>query len=233
MANPRQKKKARSSISKARRKPKSKKQLLSNSVIAANWDKSETLAQNYKRLGLTRRLNKNTGGVEKKATDVGAEVVESGLVIGGTGKTKSLELGEARIERDSSTGRILRVLDEASVKANPLHDPLNHLESNSDASEVDEDAPFGQHGHANRHAARAASTPVVAELEREAARPEKKYKRRMPEGEKAFVQELVEKYGDDYEAMQRDVKINYMQRSAGDLKRRVNMWREECGVVDE
>ena len=110
-----------SRISKATRKPKSKKHLLSNAIIAANWDKSETLAQNYKRLGLTRRLNKNTGGVEKKASDVGAEMIGSGLEIGGTGKTKQLDISEARIERDPSTGRILRVLDETSVKANPLH----------------------------------------------------------------------------------------------------------------
>ena len=158
-------------------------------------------------------------------------MVVSGLEIGGTGKTKSLDLSEARIERDPSTGKILRVLDDASVKANPLRDPLNDLESDSEASDVD--ATFDQHGHTHGGVVRASKAAVVAELEREAARPEKKYNRRMPEGEKAFVRELVEKHGDDYEAMQRDVKINYMQRSAGDLKRRVRKWREEGGVVEE
>lgn len=224
MANPRQKKKARSGISKARRKPKSKKQLLNNSIIAANWDKSETLAQNYKRLGLTRRLNKNTGGVEKKVSDVGVEEVRNGLEIGGTGKTAQLDVGQARIERDPETGKIIRVLDESFSRPNPLNDPLNHLDS--DVSDVE--MVFDQHGHVPiGTAVKAPITAVVAELEREAARPEKKYKRRQPEGEKAFVAELVEKYGDDYEAMARDMKINYMQRSAGDLKRRVKKWRED------
>src|ERR1700761_835303 len=132
MANPRQKKKNRSGIAKVRRKPKSKKQLLQNSIIAANWDKSETLAQNYKRLGLTRRLNKNTGGVEKKVSDLGVDEGPSGLEIGGTGKTAGLQLGEAKIERDSVTGKIVRVLDEMVVKANPLNDPLNDLDPESD-----------------------------------------------------------------------------------------------------
>ena len=231
MANPRQKKKARSSLSKVKRKPKSKKQLLSNTIIAANWDKSETLAQNYKRLGLTRRLNKNTGGVEKKASDVGVDEVGSGLEIGGTGKTTQLDLSEARIERDPSTGRIVRVLDDGNGKANPLGDPLNDLDSDSETSDVN--MAFDQHSSTNGGVVKTANTAVVAELEREAARPENKYKRRMPEGEKAFVAELVEKYGDDYEAMQRDVKINYMQRSAGDLKRRVGKWRGEGGEVGE
>jgi nucleolar protein 16 len=227
MANPRQKKKNRSGIAKVRRKPKSKKQLLQNSIIAANWDKSETLAQNYKRLGLTRRLNKNTGGVEKKVSDLGADEGPSGLEIGGTGKTAQLEIGEARIERDPVTGKIVRVLDETVVKANPLNDPLNDLDSESD-----EDMAYDKHGHpTNGTIPKAPNTAVVAQLQQEAAKPEKKYKRKQPEGEKAFVKELVEKYGDDYAAMARDMKINYMQRSEGDLKRRIRKWREDGGEV--
>ena len=227
MANPRQKKKNRSGIAKVRRKPKSKKQLLQNSIIAANWDKSETLAQNYKRLGLTRRLNKNTGGVEKKVSDLGAEEGPSGLEIGGTGKTIGLQLSEAKIERDPVTGKIIRVLDETVVKPNPLNDPLNDIDSESD-----EDMAYDQHGHStNGIRAKPAGTEVVAQLQDEAAKPEKKYKRKQPEGEKAFVRELVEKYGDDYAAMARDMKINYMQRSEGDLKRRIKKWREDGDEV--
>lgn len=231
MANPRQKKKARSSISKVRRKPKSKKQLLGNSIIASNWDKSETLAQNYKRLGLTRRLNKNTGGTEKKVSDVGTEDIGDELEIGGVGKTKQLDVGEVKVQRDPVTGRILHVLDKTSVKPNPLNDPLNELDSESSTS--DAEPSFDQHGHSKAGAIRTEpQTAVVAELERQAARPEKKYKRRMPEGERAFVAELVAKYGDDFEAMGRDMEINYMQRSAGDLKRRVKRWKEQGGRVD-
>jgi nucleolar protein 16 len=228
MANPRQKKKARSGIAKARRKPKSKKQLLNNTIIAANWDKTETLAQNYQRLGLTRRLNKITGGVEKKVSDLGVEEHPSGLEIGSTGRTAQIEVGEAKIERDPETGKIVRVLDEGTVQANPLHDPLNRFDSDSENFDVG----FDQHGHpTNGIAAKAANTAVVAQLEKEARRPEKKYKHKQSEGEKAFIAELVAKHGDDYAAMARDMKTNYMQRSGGDLKRRVRKWREDGGEV--
>ena len=233
MANPRQKKKLRSSLNKVRRKPKSKKQLLANSIIAANWDKSETLAQNYRRLGLTRRLNKNTGGVEKKVSDLanGAEIEASGLEIGGTGRSVQLEVGEARIERDPVTGKIVKVIDQGIARANPLGDALNALDSDSE----EDFEGFDQHGH-HQHSrgvvTNGAKTETVRQLESEASRPEKKYKRKMPEGERAFVRELVEKYGDDFGAMARDMKINYMQRSEGDLKRRVKRWREDGGSVD-
>ena len=69
-------------------------------------------------------------------------------------------------------------------------------------------------------------------MEQEASRPAKKHVPKQSEGERAFVEELVAKYGDDYTAMARDMKINYMQRSEGDLKRRVKKWRESGGTVE-
>lgn len=242
MGRERQKHKNRSSRSKVVRKPKSKKQILSNSIIAANWDKSQTLAQNYQRLGLTRRLNKNTGGVQKTAKDVEREREFEGLKdvdvlkIGGasTRGAERLEVKEARIERDEETGRIVRVIDAREGRANPLNDPLNDIDSDSNLSS---DEAFNQHNihipipHTHTHqpsnsTSTQPKTSTVLALEQHSLRPEKKYKRKQSEGERAFIEELVEKYGDDYEKMARDVKINYMQRSAGDLKRRVKKWRE-------
>lgn len=228
-----QKKKNRSGISKVRRKPKSKKRILSNHIIAANWDKDQTLAQNYRRLGLTSKLNKNTGGVERKAGD---EVQQSDpLSIEGRRKKalEEVEVTEAKIERDPKTGAILRVVDDGRrAKPNPLNDPLNEFDSDSeedDAEEVD------QHGGESFTAAPRSAKPrteVVGFLEEEASRPAAKYQRKQPEGEQDFIEKLVRKYGDDYTAMSRDVKINYMQRSPSDLKRRVKKWREQGGQID-
>ena len=235
-----QKRKNRSSIAKVRRKPKSKKQLLNHPVIAANWDKAQTLAQNYRRLGLTVKLNKNTGGIEKKVSDVPR--VESGEQLGGYRKDDALSIAhakrpeqidvtEAKIERDPKTGRILRIVEEGTKKANPLHDPLDGLDSDSEDMEDE----FDQHGNAPPSLASAMAVPktaVVGALEQQASRPVAKHKRRQPEGERAFIAELVKKHGEDYGKMARDVKINYMQRSEGDLKKRVKKWRESGGVVE-
>ncbi|KAK3711173.1 Ribosome biogenesis protein Nop16 [Vermiconidia calcicola] len=229
-----QKHKNRSSISKATRKPKSKKKLLHHPIIAANWDSSKTLAQNYKLLGLTAKLNNSTGGVEKKIADIEAEDEGGdGLWIDGSRRKKGkgqIEVKEARIERDPETGAIVRIVDEETVRANPLNDPLNDLDTESEDEREFEG--FDQHaGNGQPFSTHGTTTAVVEQLQNEASRPVPKYKRKQPEGERMFVEALVRKYGDDYGRMARDMEINYMQRSEGDLKRRVKRWREGGGIV--
>lgn len=212
-----QKRKNRSSIAKVRQKPKSKKKLLHHPVIAANWDNSQTMVQNYKRLGLAVKVNKATGGVDKTVEDLAEDEASDSLKIGALPK---MEVKEARIERDAETGKILRVVDGIDEGvANPLNDPLNDIDSDSDDNNQSAAVPA------------APKTAVVAQLEQEARRPENKYQRKQSQGERDFIEDLVRKYGDDYGKMARDTKINYMQRSAGDLKRRVKKWRESGGEV--
>ena len=239
-----QKHKNRSSISKVRRKPKSKKRILSNPIIAANWDKSQTLAQNYRRLGLTAKLNKNTGGVEKTLLDVEREQEEdedeggrrkdnNALSMTAARRPERLDVTEARIERDPGSGRILKVVDDGKiVGGNPLNDSLNDLDSDSDDAKFE---GFDRNPTITnaRLASKPAKTPVVAALEDHASRPAAKYKRKQSDGERAFIEELVRKYGEDFAAMARDLRINYMQRSEGDLRRRVGRWREGGGRVVE
>lgn len=226
-----QKRKNRSSTPKVRRKPKSKKKILSNHIIAENWDKSQTLAQNYRRLGLTERLNNRTGGVERKP---GEERQDDPLSIEGKRRKANevIEVREAKIKRDPKTGAILSVLDgELEQRPNPLNDPLRALDSDSDDEMGDS---YDQHGNPRFSTEQVATEPkteVVERLEDEASRPAPKYRRKLTEGERAFIEELVRKHGDDYAAMSRDMKINYMQRSEGDLRKRVKKWREAGGRV--
>jgi nucleolar protein 16 len=249
-----QKKKNRSSISKVKHKPKSQKRLLHHPIIAQNWDKTLTFAQNYARLGLTAKLNKSTGGVERKVSDVRREEEAGGdarnavdplNITAATKRKEKLDVSEVRIERDPETGAILRVVEEEGKEAkrkrkNPLNDPLNDLDTSSSEEEEDDDEEEdilnlrNQHGStdlASSSRRLAAPTETVRLLEEAANRPVAKYKRRQPEGEVQFIEELVRKYGDDYEKMARDHKINYMQRSEGDLKKRIKKWRASGGKV--
>ena len=242
-----QKRKNRSGVQKVRQKPKSKKRQLNNPIIAANWDKSLTLAQNYKKLGLAAKLNKFTGGQEKKVSDLRQrggegddeewqgldEVDPLNITSSSKRKKQQLDLAEAKIERDPETGAILRIIEQDVAKANPLNDPLAEFDSEE---EDEHDEVFNirnQHANTGNTAETTlAKTETVKALEAQAARPAAKYKRRQPEGEVQFIEELVQKYGEDYGKMARDTKINYMQRSEGDLKKRIKKWKEAGGRID-
>lgn len=237
MGRERQKRKNRSSISKVRQKTKSKKTVLSNPIIARAWNKGQTISQNFKRMGLAVKLNKQTGGVEKKGSDLLAveTATPDTLQIRGASGIKSIGLGEAKVERDES-GRIVRVLqgDSIAPTPNPLHDSLTDLDSESDTEDPavrllhDQHGTVGGSGHSGTsHSV----TNVVRDLEEQARLPAARYKRKQTENEQAFVESLVRKYGDDYSKMARDTKLNYMQRSEGDLKRRIKKWRQNGTVT--
>lgn len=116
-----QKHKRRSGKPKVTRRPKSKKQILNNPIIAANWDSKQTLSQNYARLGLTTRLNKKSGGTERHANATPG----SSLAVHPSGNKSQLKettidgeedqnadaMPEVRVERDPETGAILRIIE--------------------------------------------------------------------------------------------------------------------------
>lgn len=201
-----QKKKNRSSINKVKLKAKSKKtNLLGNAVVAANWNQKETLTQNYRRLGLTSRLNGFTGGMEKNLSKTSTE---SALAIANV-KPTVLEPREVRVERDPETGRIVRVLN--NKKENPLNDQL--------LSDDEEDV--------ERPRESVRSTGIIAELERQASRVPEKKPRQQSAREREWLERLVNKYGDDTQKMARDMKLNPMQQTASDIGKRIKKWQSQ------
>lgn len=174
-------------------------------------DKSETLAQNYRRLGLAARLRAPTGGTEKKIGYKPSSRDKDPLAV------KNVEqaaiITEAKVERDAD-GKIIRVLPG---RANPLNDPLNSLDSDSEM-EQEEEEEFEEWGGLREDGT---ETAVVKELMAEARNPLEKKPRHQSEREKGWLGQLVEKYGDDYGKMARDRRLNPMQQTSGDLKRRI------------
>ncbi|MCJ1398553.1 Nucleolar protein 16 [Xylographa trunciseda] len=211
-----QKKKNRSSIPKIKHKPKSKRlNVLGNAIVAANWDQNLTLSQNYRQLGLTSKLNARTGGIEKLGSQVEdnpkhAVQATDRLSVASKLPT-SIKPSEARIERDASTGAILRVIHSQTATPNPLNDPLNKV-----PKAHDEDYPpvhfIGG---------------IIPDLEEQASMEIKARPRRQSKREEDWISDLVHKYGDDYSRMMRDRKLNPYQQSEGDLRRRVRIWKEK------
>lgn len=222
-----QKKKKRSSIPKIKMKPKSKRvNPLGNAIIAANWNQKETLTQNYRRLGLTSRLNSATGGVEKlRPGDDSKSSTTSKLAISNA-IPKMITPTEARVERDPETGKILRVIHSGS-KPNPLNDPLN-----SDS----EDEEMGDHGEEfsgfdTDNGNKKESNEIVRKLEEQASMVAEKKERLQSDREREWIERLVAKHGEDFAKMARDMKLNPMQQTAADIKKRVGKWKSKGGVV--
>lgn len=174
-------------------------------------------------MGLTARLNHISGGIEKTAATVKA-ATNAGLRQDRFAVTNAnAAVHEIEVERDPRTGSVLRIVDsEPRRRSNPLNDPLNDLEE-SDAEEWEgfDNIPTTRTG---------AETEVTAQLEDLASRGVHRPPRKQSEREQDWVQRLVEKYGDDYRKMSRDTKLNPMQQSEGDIKRRVAKWKTANGL---
>lgn len=187
MANPRQRHKQRTSRGKLTRRTgdKLKKvQIRGSAIIAANWDKKQTLQQNYKRLGLVTNpnINPSSGGVEKLYPE--------------TPKTESvdqhgLKANEAIIKRDAQGN----VTDIIYSTVNDTPDTVM-LEK----------------------------TETVKALEQRASMC-KQVPREASDGEADWLRRITEKYGDDYTRAARDRKLNPMQQTAANIKKRISKAR--------
>ncbi|KAK8034362.1 hypothetical protein PG993_009357 [Apiospora rasikravindrae] len=216
-----QKRKRRSSRPAVRQpssKPRRITNPLGNDIIAHNWDKDLTTTQNFRRLGLVSRLNAPTGGSTGRATKP-----TDPFAIATAGKDGSV-VTEARVERDEN-GKIIRIISTSGKKAkpNPLNDPLNELETDSEAEEEDEQMAddgetWGGIEEENEDGVR---TDVVKQLEAEANRPRQKHVRGQSQREREWLQDLMDKHGDNTRAMARDRKLNPMQQTEADIERRI------------
>ena len=187
-------------------------------------NKNETLTQNYRRLGLTSRLKAPAGGVEKSVSAVTrgkpAAPRRDPLAIESLDKAV---VSSARVERDAS-GKIIKIhLDGGKKpKHNPLNDPLRQFDSDSDEDDNDEEEWGGVEENDED------KPEVLRMLEEEAARPEEKKPRHQSEQEVEWLERLVARHGENYEAMAWDRKLNPMQQTAADLRRRVKKWKAEA-----
>lgn len=186
-----------------------------------NFDRrrqDETLTQNYRRLGLTSRLNTITGGIEKKQAGSESKSSTASKLTIKNAIPKNIAPTEARVERDPETGKIIRVFHDK--KENPLNDPLNSDDENGEGFEG-----FGdEEGSIPRN-------EIVQMLEEQASRAGEKRERQQSEREKEWIERLVKRWGENYSAMVRDRRLNPMQQTEPDIKRRVQKWKEAGGTV--
>jgi nucleolar protein 16 len=72
---------------------------------------------------------------------------------------------------------------------------------------------------------------IVKQLEEQASMAAEKKERKQSEREREWIEKLVAKYGDDYQKMARDMRLNPMQQTAADIGRRVSKWKASGGSL--
>lgn len=205
MGSVRQRRKSRATVKKATRRTKDKQReanVASNPIIAANWDHSLTLAQNYKKLGLKVKLGTPAGGVEKilDAKKQKRHQDKSGNNTEVVGETEDeIPEGEAKIIRDED-GEVIKVI-------------------------------YGKKkGSAQEQVAQEPKTEVIRQLEEFANSRPVKTERVQSEREESWLEALYKKHGDDYGKMMWDKKLNIYQQTSGDIRRRMLKWKKKNGI---
>ncbi|KAG1759029.1 ribosome biogenesis protein Nop16 [Suillus occidentalis] len=213
MANPRQRRKAKSSthrtVSHSRRAQKLLKKMpviRGPKALQDAWDKSKTVHQNYAALGLQFALTPTqSGGAERtlisSKDSASAGPVTATLESGGAGLS-TIPRGFGRIIRDEF-GNVVRI-DLAEAEEMQDCDENTELpEANVDAKTMDD-----------------WRTHPVAVLEKLSASG-RVVPRHSSCGERSYLARLIQKYGDNYEGMTRDRRLNPEQKTVGELKRAV------------
>lgn len=108
-------------------------------------------------------------------------------------------------------------------KPNPLNDPLNDIE--------DDESMDGEEGFEGFEGEDKQENEIVKQLEEQAKMGKEKMKRKQSEREKEWIERLVGRWGEQYGKMARDRRLNPMQQTEADIRRRVEKWRAEGGSV--
>ncbi|KAH9961204.1 ribosome biogenesis protein Nop16 [Lactifluus volemus] len=236
MANPRQRRKARSSHKPVHHSRQAKKLLKKQppihgpKVLQEAWDKHKTVRQNYAALGLAVSLNPSaSGGAERLPSVTEAQTVENGATIINVSETPScmsngsehalpndLGKGLGRIVRDEA-GRIIAVetYDDADPSPPTTHG-LDLVEAAAATAAVlipesESWVSLGRTSGAEKPKAELIRDVSCAIVPRFTSK-----------GEVAFLQRLISKHGRDVEAMARDRKLNPDQRTGGEIRRAIN-----------
>ncbi|KAK0502815.1 ribosome biogenesis protein Nop16 [Armillaria luteobubalina] len=245
MANPRQRRKARSGSHRAVTQSKNAKRNLKKTppirgpkVLQDAWDSRKTVRQNYAALGLIHDLNPSASGgaepLEESIDDLlPAQVAPDSEVAPGGGSMK-LPQGYGRIIRDDA-GNVLRVeLPEQDQEGDNTNSPGRDIDMETlepDVNQKDLQKWVADLGGSETRRPTGKDGDIVKELERLSAVPTNKTQttmsialtgsgpRHTAKGELEYLLKLVEKHGKDAEKMARDRKLNPDQRTTGELRR--------------
>lgn len=204
MASVRKRKMARSSVKKNTKRIKDKRNKLRyipHPVMAAHWDKSLTWKQNYERFGLQSNLGKKINDVKRKNESKKPLVTED----------------------DESSVNPEHVANETDPEKIPLGEA--RIIRDPETNEVVE-IIYGKMNLDNE-VAKEPEVPIIEELkEYQENKAKPAFKQQLTEIECHWMAGLSKKYGDNYERMKWDQKLNPMFYPVGQLKKMMAIWKQ-------
>ncbi|KAG7452831.1 uncharacterized protein BT62DRAFT_925372 [Guyanagaster necrorhizus] len=245
MANPRQRRKARSgshrpiSQSKhAKRNLKKTPPIRGPKILQDAWDSKKTVRQNYAALGLIHDLNPSASGgaepLEETIDDLPPAQVAPDSEVAQARESMKLPQGYGRIIRGDA-GNVLRVeFSEQDQEGDVTNSPGRDIDMETLEPDVDHKVLqkwVADLGGSETRRPKGKDGDVVKELERLSGIPTNKTQttlsialtgsgpRHTAKGELEYLLKLVEKHGKDAEKMARDRKLNPYQRTSGELRR--------------
>ena len=261
MTSVRKRKMNRSSVGKNTRRNKDKQRKVNvkaNPIIAANWDDSLTLAQNYKKLGLRARLQAPAGGQEVDFSKVVRKPVLTPVSESDDSSGSSEEEGEGEEEESHGNGlnktgtntngttfseedfdennipegeaRIQR--DEAGNVIKVIYGKKKLFDIDQGVDELRRQIAQREEKEEKEGDGGNQKTEFIKRLEEYASQPVYHRERTMSKREDEWLQRLYEKHGNDYKKMFFDMQLNVNQQSIGDIKRRMKKWKEKHNIQD-
>ncbi|KAF6765051.1 ribosome biogenesis protein Nop16 [Ephemerocybe angulata] len=244
MANPRQRRKSRSSsykaVSQSRRAAKNLKKappIRGPKALQEAWDKHKTVKQNYARLGLIHDLNPSAPGGSDKilVPRYGEEemAVDTPKEASSTSKAV-VPRGHGRIIRDESGNVIGIELNEEDEEEDAESD-MEAEQTMEDLAAAVDDSVMGKWATSLGQQNEVAGEKTAGLLEELESIASKKHLdsttlslaqsstgpnvRHAATGEIVYLSKLVAKHRDDVEAMAKDRRLNPDQRTEGQLRR--------------
>lgn len=227
----------RSSITKVTRKDKDNHKRIvvtGSDIIRQRWDKNLSMAQNYKKLGLaTKTGSKKIRGLEEDLKEKSLrltiqqgknphdqelrdlmeqqerEELDKNNMVVNERKIPKLSAGEAFIVRDAA-GEVVEVIygKDHQADSDEEEEEWTGFEDKP-AEEQEQEEETETIKILQQRAERAASNPHI-----------------QSDREISWIEQLINKHGDDIDGMFWDKELNIYQQSRGDLKRRIKKWKQ-------
>ncbi|OBA24951.1 hypothetical protein HANVADRAFT_4236 [Hanseniaspora valbyensis NRRL Y-1626] len=250
MGSVRQRRKQHSTTKKASRRTKDSQRKInihSNKIIAENWDYNATLAQNYKRLGLSAKLQKSAGGDQ---INYDLKKSKNGTVKKST--LADLDSSDDEEEEEEEENESKKTVDESDIFFDPA-------ELNDNGEYIAERIPEGEARIVKDNEGKIVSiiygtmkafdidvsvedlrkkeekkpkTDVVKQLEEIANQPVVKKDRHLSEREDKWIEALYTKHNDNYRKMVMDKKLNIYQQTESTLRNKVLKWKKRHDISE-